>query len=417
MLTEVKLKNLKPKDKAYKVADKDGLYALVTVKGSISFRYNYKINGRYETYSFGVWKKDVTLAEAREKLVEVKKLIAEGVSPMAEKRRVAKAINDADTIEQWIEKYLAYVTWADSTRNRRMYTINNHILKRWGKWKLHELSFDIVRRAVDEISDSGAPATAIDVRDLIANLFDFARDRGHRYENVAREIKPSSIHVFKPKQRVLNEREIAYVCLVMKKISTLPQYKLAIKVLMLTLVRKSMLQKAKWDEVDFEKGTWTIPDENVKMARAHVVYLSKQAMDCLIAMNMLANGSEYVLPALGNPNKTSSNSTLNRTCNDIVAAATDFGLDLAHFSPHCFRHTASTLLNEYGYNSDWVEKALNHEEVNVRAVYNKAQYAEQRRKMLQDWADKIDEWCKEYEGDLGDNAQFKTIRQLRMSKK
>ena len=75
MLTEVKLKNLKPKEKAYKVADKDGLYALVTVKGSISFRYNYKINGRYETYSLGVWKKDVTLAEAREKLVEVKKLM------------------------------------------------------------------------------------------------------------------------------------------------------------------------------------------------------------------------------------------------------------------------------------------------------------------------------------------------------
>lgn len=416
MLTELQLKTIKPKEKAYKVADKDGLYAHVSVKGTISFRYNYRIHGRYETYTFGVWKKDITLAEARQQLAEVKQMIASGVSPMLQKRDKTKAEISGGTVEGWVTEYFEHLKIADSTRKRKAYTIKSRILEPFAKYKLSEITFQVLRKHVDRIEAEGAPATAIEVRNIFAAVFDFARDRGEEIENVARRIRPSSIHVFRPKERALAPQEIAALMYVIRKLSSFPHLKLAIKLLLLTLVRKGMLLQAKWEEIDFERATWTIPAEHMKMGKPHVVYLSRQALDCFIGLESLAMGSEYVLPSRGNPFKPMGISSLNRTCRDAAAAAADYNLPLDPFCPHDLRRTGSTLLHEAGYESDIIEKALAHEQGGVRAVYNKAEYAEQRRAMLQDWADMIDGWCEEYAGDVDETLAFKTVRQLRAGK-
>ena len=416
MLSELKLKNLLPKEKAYKVADKDGLYALVSVKGSISFRYNYRINGRYETYTFGVWKQNCSLAEARARLVEVKKIIASGVSPMVQKRDVEKASAESGTVGDWVKRYFEHIDIADSTRKRKSYIINARILAPFGSYKLNELTLPVLRKHLDKIEEDGAPATAIEVRNILAAVFDYARDRGENIENVARRIRPSSIHVFRPKERALAPQEIASLMYVIRKLSSFPHLKLALKVLLYTLVRKSMLLQAKWDEIDFEKATWTIPADHMKMGKPHVVYLSKQALDCFVGLEALAMGSDFVMPARGNPFKHASDGSLNRTCRDAVKAADDYNLPLDPFSPHDLRRTGSTLLHEAGYESDVIEKALAHEQGGVRAVYNKAEYASQRKKMLQDWADMIDDWCEEYKNDVDESVEFKTVRQLRAKK-
>lgn len=417
MLTELELKSLQPKDKAYKVADKDGLYAYVTKKGAIYFRYNYRINGRQETYSFGVWKKDISLAGARKELVEVKKLIASGVSPMLKKRGESRTKSESGTVVEWVNRYFDHIDIAASTRRRKQYIINARIIEPLGNYKLSEITFQVLRKHIDKIEAEGAPATAIEVRNIFAAVLDFASDHGESFENVARRIRPSSIHVFRPKERALSPREIASLMYVIRKLSSFAQLKLALKILLLTLVRKSMLLQAKWDEIDFEKRTWTIPAENMKMGKPHVVYLSKQALDCFIGLEALSMGSEFVMPARGNPMKHAGDGSLNRTCRDASNAAKDYKLQLDPFCPHDLRRTGSTLLHEAGYESDIIEKALAHEQGGVRAVYNKAEYAEQRKKMLQDWADMIDGWCEEYKGDVDESIAFKSIRQLRVSKK
>jgi integrase len=133
----------------------------------------------------------------------------------------------------------------------------------------------------------------------------------------------------------------------------------------------------------------------MKRRNPHVIYLSRQAIDILIALRTCAGGSKYLLPSRYDPDVPISNNTLNRILAQTCETATEAGEYLAHFGPHDLRRTASTILHESGYNSDWIEKCLAHEQKGVRAVYNKAEYADQRRKMMQDWADMIDKWTTE----------------------
>jgi integrase len=159
------------------------------------------------------------------------------------------------------------------------------------------------------------------------------------------------------------------------------------------MVRKSELQDATWDEVDFENAVWTIPKERMKRAKPHNVYLSQQALDIMIALKTCAGNSRYLLPSRYDADAPMSRATFNRITYAVVERARKDGLPLEPFTVHDLRRTGSTLLNELGFNSDWIEKCLAHEDGrSSRGVYNKAEYEPQRRHMLQEWADMIDAW-------------------------
>jgi integrase len=131
----------------------------------------------------------------------------------------------------------------------------------------------------------------------------------------------------------------------------------------------------------------------MKAARPHNVYLSQQALDIMIALNTCAAGSRYLIPSRYDADRPMSNATLNRVTQLVVDRAREKELPLAPFTVHDLRRTGSTVLNELGFNSDWIEKCLAHEDGrSPRGVYNKAEYAEQRRHMLQEWADMINAW-------------------------
>jgi len=133
MLTDTKLRNLKPKDKIYKVNDRDGLYVAVTPAGTISFRYNYSISGRQETLTIGQYgARGVTLSEARERLSEAKKIISAGKSPAREKARDKTRVKDAETFGAWAEKWLRGYQMADSTRDMRKSVYTRELKKRFG---------------------------------------------------------------------------------------------------------------------------------------------------------------------------------------------------------------------------------------------------------------------------------------------
>jgi integrase len=395
MLTDVALKKLKPREKIYKVTDRDGMFAAVVPSGQITFRYDYRLNGRRETLTIGRYGPDgISLAEARERCRAARKLVAEGRSPaqekQREKRRLAAAQNFGAAGKRWFKE----ARMAESTRSMRKAIFNRDILPVWKNRLLTEITPDDLRALCNKVKDRGAPATAIHVRDIVKQIYGFAILHGEKVANPADEVGPASIATFVPKDRALSPTEIRILLQELEHVPTLPTIRLGLRLILLTMVRKSELLDAIWDEVDFENAVWAIPKERMKRAKPHNVYLSRQSLDIMIALKTCAANSRYVLPSRYDADTPMSRATFNRITMAVVERARKKGLPLEPFTVHDLRRTGSTLLNELGFNSDWIEKCLAHEKGrSSRGVYNKAEYEQQRRHMLQEWADIIDAWA------------------------
>jgi len=360
MLTDTKLKNLKPREKLYKVTDRDGLYVAVQPSGSVSFRYDYRINGRRETLTIGRYGADgITLAEARDELNTAKKMVDAGQSPAAAKRDGIMQIKGAENFSDYTVAYMKHVRLADSTRAMKQAVIDRDILPTLGKKLLHEITTPMLRTLCDKIVDRGARATAIQVREIVSAVFTHAIDRGHAVPNPAANIKASSIATFEERDRALEPYEIGLFFNALNSTGAASSLKLALKLILITMVRKGELTDATWKEVDFSSARWTIPAERMKAGRPHVVYLSQQAIDIMVALQVAACGSDYILPARYNPRKSMSNSALNRVINTTNEKIRESGKEIAHFTVHDLRRTASTLLHEEGFNTDWISAFSN----------------------------------------------------------
>ncbi|MBG2970812.1 tyrosine-type recombinase/integrase [Proteus mirabilis] len=396
MLTDTKLRSLKPQDKLYKVSDRDGLYVAVTKNGVISFRYDYRFNGRRETVTFGRYSADgITLAEARAELIEAKRLLNAGISPASKKRDGIESKKIGTVFKDYTVNFLNDAQYADSTRAMKEAIIEKEIYPVFGKLQLEEITTPRLRALCEKIKDRGAKATALQVREIVGSVFTYAIDRGYEISNPADAIKASSIGTFQARERAMSPKEIGILFRELENYSCYPTLKLAVKFVLLTLVRKSEFIHATWDEIDFKNRQWVIPKGRMKGRKEHVIYLSDQAMDILTGMKVCAMGSDYLMPGRYDIKKPLSNAALNNVIDGTVKRINEKGIEFEPVTVHDLRRTASTLLHEAGYNSDWIEKCLAHVQNGVRAVYNKAEYAEQRRKMLQEWADMVDEWIKE----------------------
>lgn len=393
MLTDTKLRTLKPTGKLYKMPDRDGLYVAVTPTGTVSFRFNYRINGRQETLTLGRYGAGgLTLGEARDKLNEAKKMIAAGKSPAREKSREKARTNAGETFGAWAQKWLDLHQMADSTRDMRRSVYERDVKPKFENVKLAEITHEDVRMLADAIVARGAPATAVHAREIVMLVYKFAIAKGQQVSNPADLVTPTSIARFEPRDRALEPAEIKLFYRYLERIGTSPSIRAAARLLLLTMVRKSELTNAEWSEVNFTDAVWTIPAERMKRRKPHLVFLSHQALDIMVALKTMAGGSRFVLPSRYDIDSPMSSATLNQVMTLVYRLAQKEGQKLGKFGPHDLRRTASTLLHEAGYNTDWIEKCLAHEQKGVRAVYNKAEYREQRTTMLQDWADMIDRW-------------------------
>lgn len=395
MLTDSKIKSLKPKDKLYKVPDRDGLYVAVSTTGTVMFRYDYRINGRRETLSIGKYGGDgLTLSEAREKLNEARKLVSEGISPAGEKRKFKNSIQNAERFEDFAIRYIAETDFAESTRDLRKATYQREIEPYFAKKLMTEISTEEIRNHCQIIKERGAPSTAIFVRDLFNAVYKYAILKGHNFENPAERISNSSIATFRPRERSLTPKEIHLFFTELDKTERYFTLRKGILFILYTMVRKSEFVNATWNEFDFKRNIWTIPSERMKARRAHNVYLSMQAVEILTAFKLYCENSEFIIPSRTSRLKPVALSSLNRVINETVTLMNNKGIEIDPFTVHDLRRTASTLLNEKGFNTDWIEKSLAHEQQGVRAVYNKAEYAEQRKDMMQKWADTVDSWIR-----------------------
>ena len=394
MLTDAALKSLKSKDTLYKLTDRDGMYVVVNPSGSVTFRYDYRLNGRRETVTLGRYgASGISLARARERCIDAKQAIAEGRSPAQEKQREKRRLKEAKSFGEFGERWMKEARMADSTRAMRRSIFERDVLPAFRNRLLTEISPGDVRALCFKVKDRGAPATALHVRDIVKLVYGFAILHGEKVPNPAQEVGPASIATFVPKDRSLSPSEIRVMLRQLEHVPTLPTIRLGMKLFLLTMVRKSELQDATWDEVDFDNAIWSIPKDRMKRSRPLNVYLASQSLDIMMALKTCAGNSRYLLPSRYDADAPMSRATFNRITTAVVVRAKKEGLPLEPFTVHDLRRTGSTLLNELGFNSDWIEKCLAHEDGrSSRGIYNKAEYEHQRRHMMQEWANLVDAW-------------------------
>lgn len=308
---------------------------------------------------------------------------------MRVKRAAKEQADGLDTVEAFAERWFVEVVCRNvkNPANIRR-VLDKDVLPAIGRKKLSEVTALDVLGITDRIKARGSDQMALTTRNIIKRLYSYAIARHLVELNPAAAIEARYIATARSRDVSLSPDEIGKLLRAIYTSSMRRAHKLALHLLILCMVRKSELIDAQWSEIDFDKAEWCVPGERTKMGRPHTVYLAQQALEMFEELNALSSGSAYVLPSRSSLGRPISKTTLNATIRTM-------DVDIRDFVIHDFRRTASTQLHEAGFNSDWIEKSLAHEQKGVRGVYNKAEYADGRRKMLQWWANFVDSQIEE----------------------
>jgi integrase len=384
-LTDTEIKRAKTKKKVYKISDGGGLHLVVTLTGGKLWRWKYRHEGREKLMSFGKYP-EVTLAMARDRHIEARRLLANGVDPMTQRKAAKKAAKShAETSFQTIA-YLWFDHWraekspqhVDATRRR----MQANMLPLLGERPVAEIEAPELVTMVKAIEARGATDLAKRAMENAGQIFRFAIAHGYARRNPASEIRPSDI--LRPSHKTnlarIDAKELPALLTAIEVYQGTHVTRLAMKLMALTFVRTSELIGARWAEFDMEAARWNIPPERMKMRNPHIVPLATQAIEVLETLRTLTGSSEWLFPGDRNAKKPMSNNT-------ILQALKRMGYQ-GRMTGHGFRGLASTILHEQGYAHEHIELQLAHAPRNaVSAAYNHARYLEPRAKMMQGWAD------------------------------
>lgn len=279
-LTDIALRALKPRDKTYTLSDGRGLYVEVLPTGGVIWRYRYRLAGKQEKLTLGKYP-DLPLKAARLLRDEAALKVALGQSPAAAKQRAKRQASEAVTVREFGERYFREVVAKerkDITMPRRYF--DKLIVPMVGERSMAELATDeeAVRRLICLKKDQGFDAAAGQVRGLLKRMFDYAVQRGAAPANPVASLPMRHVHRARARDRVLSLREIQQLHVAVRDSNIRRQFKVAVWLFLLTLVRKSELLKARWEHVDLEAATWLVPTENSKTSKPHLVFLSRQAV-------------------------------------------------------------------------------------------------------------------------------------------
>ncbi len=385
-LTDTAIKALKPKAKRYTVTDEKGLVLEVFPTGGMLWHHRYRLNGKQERVTLGRYPA-LSLKLARGLRDERATLVALGQSPAQQKQLAKVAAADATTVADFGERFFREIVAKDRksvTIPRRYF--DKSILPAIGAKPVRDVTTEDVRAIIWRKKDEGFDAAAGEIRGVLKRLFDYALTAGLATINPVLALPMRHVHKAKSRERALSPDEIRGFLKAAFESNIRRQFKIGLHLILLTMVRKSELLLARWEHVDFEQAEWHIPAEHSKTGKAHIVFLSRQSLALFKELQALAGGSALVMPGRGSLTKPFAHNAINTALKVALR-----GQDIPAFTVHDLRRTASTLLHENGWASDVVEKALNHTIGGVRGVYNRAEYAPQRREMLQFWADFIEQ--------------------------
>ena len=386
-LTNIQIFNIKPRDKSYKLFDSEGLYLQVNPTGSKCWRLKYRFNKKERTLSFGQYP-EVSLSEAREARSVAKKNLSAGKDPNAVKKAKLHQnnVDGSNTFEfiatEWHQKYK--VKWVDKTSARIINLLKRYIFPFIGNIPITRLKASDVLSAIQKIESQGKVDTAHRALQVCGQIFRFAiaTDRGSiDFSSVLKgALTPVKV---KHHSSITSPKDFGRLLIDIDNYEGAYLTQQALKLAPLVFVRQGELRHAEWAEINFEKKEWRIPAEKMKMRVVHIIPLSNQALLILKDIKNQAGASKYLFPCVTSIKRPMSENTVNM-------ALKRMGYKDRH-TAHGFRSTASTILHEQGWAHDVIELQLAHKVGNaVAAAYNYATYIPERQKMMQHWADYLD---------------------------
>lgn len=387
-LTQLKIQHAKPKEKPYKLGDSGGLFLLVTPAGNKLWRFKYRFLNKEKVLAIGQYP-DLSLAEARDERDAARKLNAKGIDPnehKKEKRKIA-AQNDSNTFEHIAREWHEWKGASKSAYYAKqiIQRLEKDVFPKIGHRPISSISAADLLKIVRAIEDRGALEMTHRAMQICGEVFRYAIVTERAERNPAADLRGFLKTPEKKHRAYISKQELPAFLKKFEAYNGSDTTKLALKLLMLTMVRPGELCGARWSEIDLDNAEWLIPAERMKMRTTHLVPLSKQACEILSTLKRLQRrNSDFVFPNERSAMRGMATSTL------LFALYTIGYKDKA--TSHGFRATASTILNESGlFAEDVVERQLAHQERNrIRAAYNHAEHLPARRKMIQWWADYLD---------------------------
>jgi integrase len=366
------------------------MFLFVHPSGSKYWRLKYRFAGKEKLLALGVYP-DIGLAEARERRTQARKELAAGNDPGEAKKEAKRQVllKSENTFEaiarEWYEQRKH--EWVPSYSERLLTRLESHIFPKLGERPIMDINAPEILSMLRVVERSGALDTAHRVMQTCGQIFMYAIATGRAQRNPVPDLRGALKAPVKTHHAHLKAVDLAEFLDKLEIYDGALQTKLAIRLLMLTFVRTAELRAAVWKEMDLDKAEWRIPAERMKMRDPHIVPLSRQAVEVLRELQERTGNRQYLFPNQHKPKAFMSENTM-------LFALYRMGYH-SRMTGHGFRSTASTILNENGFPPDVIERQLAHAERNkVRAAYNHAQYLPERRKMMQWWADYLDDVAK-----------------------
>lgn len=387
-LTETACKNAKPSEKPRKMSDGGGLFLLVQPSGSKLWRQAYRLNGKQKALSHGSYP-TVSLQEARAKRDAVKALLAKEIDPSLERTEGRKRTRASAEItfelvaREWFDS--RKTAWTERYATRLWTRIESDIIKVIGARPIHDIEPLEILDAVRAIEKRGSLVLAGRVLQTCGQVFRYAVATQRAKSDPTRDLRGALATPAAVKHRpAMKASELPDFFKALQTYTGEERTVLAIRLVMHTMVRTSEARLAEWAEIDLDgdEPVWCIPAGRMKMRNEHIVPLTPQAVAILRRLKKFSGTSKLVFPATTREGVISQNT--------LIYGLYRMGYH-SRATVHGFRGTASTVLNEQGFNSDWIEAQLAHTDRDeVRSAYNSARWLSGRRKMLEWWSDFLD---------------------------
>lgn len=401
-LTDTAVRQAKPADKDFTITDGSGLSLFIATNGTKSWHFRFSWHGKQPRMSLGTYP-EITLKEARERRDQARALVAKGIDPRLQRReeKRAAASEAVKTFEVVANEWHAFklprwVTAHHGAAYQSRFYLDKDLIPALGKIPIAEVKRSDVLAALRRIEKREALNSAKKCRSWLNNIFRFAIASDYLEMNPAADLDIVAAKEPPVKHNpMLRQRELKEFLHTLKNFDCAGYTKSAIRILLLTGVRTGEMRHATAAQFDLDAALWTIPPEGVKQLRKvirtkegeevppYLVPLSRQAVEEVRKVHQLTGRYKLLIAGRNDPSKPISNNTVN-------AALKRMGYE-GKLTGQGIRATISTALNEMGYNEDWIEAQLSHAgSSKVRKTYNHAEYVEQRRGMMQDWADYLD---------------------------
>ncbi|MGH6744329.1 integrase [Novosphingobium sp. PhB55] len=380
----------RPREKPYKLSDRDGLYLLVKPSGARYWRMNFKLHQLQRTASFGRYP-EVSLAEARQRLLEARRQLKQGIDPVyqAKLNKMAASIAAGHTFrsvaEEWLEKMRLEEKSAKSIRKCEWQL--SLVMPDIGNRPISQITAHEVLLSLKKIESTRKFYTATSLRALCGQIFRYAVATARAERDVCVDLRgalvtPKVVH----RPAITAPKQVGALMRAIHDYDGAKYTSIALRLLAHTFVRPGELRHAEWKELDLDRSVWIIPPHKMKMRRPHTIPLSRQALAIIGEIDHGENFSMYLFPGMRSTKRPLSDNTIN-------AALRRMGYEKDEMTAHGFRAMAATLLNEMGtWNPDAIERQLAHAEPNsVRRAYTRGQHWDERVRMMQHWSDYLDQ--------------------------